>query len=344
MSATAASPVRAPRRGAGTTSSDGGGRDGQRIGVASRSAKNRPAGWTWVRRSGRFEAGAVRSARRDPRRRRTTMARTSDEIDYELIGDDLQAVIVTLDPGRDGDRRGGRDDVHGAGHRDEHDARSEQAGRRHARASCSRVPSACSRATPSSSRPSSTMGAAGSASPSRRTSRARSSRWICRSGAASSSRRRIPSSARRRGRRWTSRSRSASAPASSAAKDSSCSASAATAWRCCTRRARSGRRRSPPGETLRVDTGCIVAMEQRVQYDIQMVPGIKTALFGGEGLFFATLTGPGTRDPADDALLATRRPDHRRRRRAPAERRQQEGSVLGGLGGAILGGVLGGDE
>ena len=47
------------------------------------------------------------------------------------------------------------------------------------------------------------------------------------------------------------------------------------------------------GETLRVDTGCIVAMEQRVRYDIKMVPGIKTALFGGEGLFFATLSGPG---------------------------------------------------
>ena len=38
-----------------------------------------------------------------------------------------------------------------------------------------------------------------------------------------------------------------------------------------------------PGETLRVDTGCIVAMESQVRYDIQMVPGIKTALFGGEG-------------------------------------------------------------
>lgn len=48
-----------------------------------------------------------------------------------------------------------------------------------------------------------------------------------------------------------------------------------------------------PGETLRVDTGCIVAMDQHVDYDIQMVPGIKTALFGGEGLFFASLRGPG---------------------------------------------------
>ncbi len=47
------------------------------------------------------------------------------------------------------------------------------------------------------------------------------------------------------------------------------------------------------GESLRVDTGCLVAMEPSVTYDIKLVPGIKTALFGGEGLFFAHLTGPG---------------------------------------------------
>ena len=48
-----------------------------------------------------------------------------------------------------------------------------------------------------------------------------------------------------------------------------------------------------PGEQLQVDTGCIVAFEEAVQYDIQFVGGIKTAIFGGEGLFLATLTGPG---------------------------------------------------
>src|SRR5690606_32661709 len=48
------------------------------------------------------------------------------------------------------------------------------------------------------------------------------------------------------------------------------------------------------GERLRVDTGCIVAFQSGVDYDIQLVGGIKTALFGGEGLFFATLRGPGT--------------------------------------------------
>ncbi|KAB7704720.1 TIGR00266 family protein [Bacillus aerolatus] len=49
-----------------------------------------------------------------------------------------------------------------------------------------------------------------------------------------------------------------------------------------------------PGEVLRIDTGCLVAMTSGVNYNIEAVRGIKTALFGGEGLFFATLRGPGT--------------------------------------------------
>lgn len=48
-----------------------------------------------------------------------------------------------------------------------------------------------------------------------------------------------------------------------------------------------------PGETIQVDSGCIVAFEEGVTYDIQLVGGIKSAMFGGEGLFLATLTGPG---------------------------------------------------
>lgn len=48
-----------------------------------------------------------------------------------------------------------------------------------------------------------------------------------------------------------------------------------------------------PGETLRLDTGCLVAMTSTIDYDIEFVKGVKTALFGGEGLFFATLRGPG---------------------------------------------------
>jgi len=48
------------------------------------------------------------------------------------------------------------------------------------------------------------------------------------------------------------------------------------------------------GEVLRVDTGCVVGFTQNVDYDIEFVGGIKNTVFGGEGLFFATLTGPGT--------------------------------------------------
>ena len=47
------------------------------------------------------------------------------------------------------------------------------------------------------------------------------------------------------------------------------------------------------GETLRVDTGCLVALTQTVNYDIEFVGGVKSAIFGGEGFFFATLQGPG---------------------------------------------------
>src|SRR5205807_805756 len=48
-----------------------------------------------------------------------------------------------------------------------------------------------------------------------------------------------------------------------------------------------------PGEVLRVDTGCLVALQPAIDYDIEYVGRIKSALFGGEGLFFATLRGPG---------------------------------------------------
>ncbi|GGA84992.1 TIGR00266 family protein [Ornithinibacillus halotolerans] len=54
------------------------------------------------------------------------------------------------------------------------------------------------------------------------------------------------------------------------------------------------KRELQPGESIRVDTGCLVAMTGNVDYNIEFVGGIKTALFGGEGLFFATLKGPGT--------------------------------------------------
>lgn len=49
-----------------------------------------------------------------------------------------------------------------------------------------------------------------------------------------------------------------------------------------------------PNETLKIDTGCLVAMTKDIQYDIEFVGGIKSAFFGGEGLFFATVKGPGS--------------------------------------------------
>jgi uncharacterized protein (TIGR00266 family) len=85
------------------------------------------------------------------------------------------------------------------------------------------------------------------------------------------------------------------------------------------------------GEMLRVDTGCIVAFQPSVDYDIQMVGGIKSALFGGEGLFFATLRGPGR-------IWLQSLPLSRLAGRIVASAPQtgrggrEEGSLLGGLG------------
>jgi len=84
-----------------------------------------------------------------------------------------------------------------------------------------------------------------------------------------------------------------------------------------------------PGEVLRVDTGCLVAMTQDVDYDIEFVKGIKTALFGGEGLFFARLSGPGK--VWIQSLPFSRLAD----RIVSASGnlgRKEEGSALGGLG------------
>ena len=88
------------------------------------------------------------------------------------------------------------------------------------------------------------------------------------------------------------------------------------------------------GETLRIDTGCVVAFESHVNYDIQMVKGIKTAFFGGEGLFYATLTGPG--NIWLQSLPFSRLADRIISAAGPAGRKE-EGSVLGGLG-TLVGG------
>ncbi|ANM31855.1 hypothetical protein ABI59_23290 [Acidobacteria bacterium Mor1] len=85
------------------------------------------------------------------------------------------------------------------------------------------------------------------------------------------------------------------------------------------------------GETLRIDTGCIVAFQPTVEYDVKFVGGIKSALFGGEGLFFATLRGPGK--VWIQSLPFSRLAD-RVYAAAPQTggKTQGEGSVLGGLG------------
>jgi uncharacterized protein (AIM24 family) len=90
------------------------------------------------------------------------------------------------------------------------------------------------------------------------------------------------------------------------------------------------------GQTLRVDTGCLVALQPTVNYDIQYVGKVKTALFGGEGVFYATLTGPGR--VWLQSLPLSRMAD-RIYKAAPAAGggRREEGSVLGGLGGLLDG-------
>ena len=85
------------------------------------------------------------------------------------------------------------------------------------------------------------------------------------------------------------------------------------------------------GETLRVDTGCLVAFSPGIDYDIEMTKGLKSMFFGGEGLFLATLQGTGTLylQSLPFSRLADRILEH-----APAAggSSKGEGSVLGGLG------------
>jgi uncharacterized protein (TIGR00266 family) len=97
------------------------------------------------------------------------------------------------------------------------------------------------------------------------------------------------------------------------------------------------------GETLLVDTGCLVAMTPNLSFEVQYVGKIKTALFGGEGLFFAKVTGPGT-------VWMQSLPFSRLASRVFAAAPQtggggrEEGSVLGGIGLSSLAGIIGGDN
>ena len=94
------------------------------------------------------------------------------------------------------------------------------------------------------------------------------------------------------------------------------------------------------GETLRVDTGCLVAMSPNVDYDIKFVGGFKNALFGGEGLFFATLTGPGL--VYLQSLPFSRLAD--RLVAATGLSNRGESAGVAGLGGGLIGGLITGDN
>jgi uncharacterized protein (TIGR00266 family) len=91
-----------------------------------------------------------------------------------------------------------------------------------------------------------------------------------------------------------------------------------------------------PGELLRIDTGCIVAMQPSVDFDIQFVGNIRSAIFGGEGLFFANVRGPGR---VWLQSLPLSRLANRIVAAAPSKggRRREEGTVLGALGGMLDG-------
>lgn len=93
------------------------------------------------------------------------------------------------------------------------------------------------------------------------------------------------------------------------------------------------RRELQSGELLKVDTGCLVAFTHGVNYDIQFVGGIKNTLFGGEGVFFATLRGPGSVwiQTLPISRLASRIMQY------GTYKRKEEGSILGGLGNMLDG-------
>jgi uncharacterized protein (TIGR00266 family) len=88
-----------------------------------------------------------------------------------------------------------------------------------------------------------------------------------------------------------------------------------------------------PGELIKIDTGCIVGFTSNVDYDIQFIGGIKNTIFGGEGLFFATLRGPGKVwiQSLPVSRLAARILSY------GTTQRKEEGSVLGGLGNMLDG-------
>jgi uncharacterized protein (TIGR00266 family) len=106
------------------------------------------------------------------------------------------------------------------------------------------------------------------------------------------------------------------------------------------------KRELAPGQTLLVDTGCVVAYTPNVNFEIQYVGKIKTALFGGEGLFFAKLTGGSSGGTIWLQSLPFSRLASRVFAAAPQRGgSREEGSILGAVGGgALLGGIFSGDD
>ena len=98
-------------------------------------------------------------------------------------------------------------------------------------------------------------------------------------------------------------------------------------------------KRLAPGEHLRVDTGCLVGFTRDVDYDIEMVKGVKNMVFGGEGMFFASLIGPGT--VWIQTLPISRLSDRIMSHAKGYGKNGGEGSVLGGLGDLLDGDGLG---
>ena len=232
-----------------------------------------------VFRTSMLQGGACRPRRTAERRRciwRILM------VTHEIIGDDMQAVVLTLARRRRGPRRSGRADVH-----DRRDRDGRQDGWRPARRPEAQVPR---RREPVHHLFPGTRGAAPRSRSPGRIPEDHPDRPERPASALPAATR---SSARSARSTSASRSPSGSAPVSSAGKGSS-----SRRWK-----ARgelfihSGGTIVPfdleAGRAAQVDTGCLVAFDPTVDYDIVRVGGIKTALFGGEGLFFASLTGPG---------------------------------------------------
>ena len=93
-----------------------------------------------------------------------------------------------------------------------------------------------------------------------------------------------------------------------------------------------------PGQMMKIDTGCLVAMTSSVDYDVQFVGNVKSAIFGGEGLFFATLKGPGT--IWLQSLPFSRLADRMISAGRIGGKNKGEGGLVGGIG---LGDIFGND-